>query len=230
METKVSKIFNPVINTYYEEKDNQQYLSLNFDSYILDTRNGQEQLMNVSIPKMIFDNVNFEFNEGTKLLLPQLTILPDAKSNGYYTFTIEEKEEIITMRLWEILKDLDENKIVKDTKFISNDLDKEEILFDGSALKRKSFPLMSESRSISNLSDRDFRRVEPVKTHVIYKKKDIQIRNYVGEFKEEFIDSVTILYNDTETYKTIPLNNKIGIPYVKNGIVTILYSCNVKVK
>lgn len=62
-----------------------------------------------------------------------------------------------------------------------------------------------------------------IEDRIIYRNKEVEIKNHIGEFTDDYIDSIMIIYDKDKTYDTIPIENKFTIPYIKDGVVRVCY-------
>jgi hypothetical protein len=87
-----------------------------------------------------------------------------------------------------------------------------------------------ETKAEKALKDNELNKIlEPfmnklkTKDMILYYCTYINIKNHVGEFKDEYIDNIQIIYDNDKIYEAIPIENKFSIPYVKNGKVKVFY-------
>lgn len=137
------------------------------------------------------------------------------------------------MKLSDIIKEIEEGKALANTVYMSNDSDGDILLYDDKVLKRKRSDgfddTFVEDIYISRIIYKTFRKIEPViEDKVLYYNKTIEIKNHIGIFDDEYIDKVSITYDNNKTYEVIPIEDKISIPYIKDGKVFACYKKLVK--
>lgn len=61
----------------------------------------------------------------------------------------------------------------------------------------------------------------------VWLKKEVKIKNHIGYFTDDYIDMLSLVYDDIQKekriYNVIPIGDKFSIPYIKNGIVEVMY-------
>ena len=67
------------------------------------------------------------------------------------------------------------------------------------------------------------------KVALIY-KKEIEIKDGIGYFDDEFIDVINVQVGD-KIYEIVPIDGKFAVPYIENEVVNCIYKkyakCNV---
>lgn len=102
------------------------------------------------------------------------------------------------------------------------------VLAVGSYIESKSKQVLKNCELEDLLSPYMNMNKELLEEASLYFKKSIEINNHIGAFNDEYIDFITIIYDEDKTYNVMPIDNKFTIPYVKSGAVTAFYKKRVK--
>ena len=131
------------------------------------------------------------------------------------------------MKLWEILKMIDDKEIEDGTLFIGQNIpltlvikyENEELIYEQIMNDKSKGNVTLCSGELST----DYKMIKP-ELLPIYHHETISIVNGIGCFKDDFIDSIYVYTNNNENqYEIVPIDGKFAVPKIQNGNVSVFY-------